>query len=533
MRGFSRDTGFLINIGRVDGLRTIIKNSNIVVHERTIKNAYVNDLHITIKTLKNPINLNNNKIKFILVKITDWTLLNCSLSRFKDIYKEFFSLIKQYPHKIYIYQNNLGKMYSSLETLEELSIPKFHLFDYIVNSRFYRIYANDAEVRENKLYEEELFYSDSNNKVRTDEQLPSNYNDTRNRKKKTFDYSHFGKDDFWESLEQYKNSDFIIDQLLPEDYISVEELKGRLDNYIDLFKELDLNLIPYENLDEMNSEILEFLQNIKDNTVFELFLSNDEFLSREFDKFIDLFKYYLSNIRKINCQINKISTATAIKYRFNSKELSQETFFHEMDDFKSFLEFSELENNPIITSLNKGSELEKMQYSQAVKEITKEWRRLKIDIQIATERKMLDFKEYYLNKLIDTDSQIELSREKELFKADEPIEQISSIYHVNANNVTIYQQNQLKNIDKVINAENMTYNESDKELIQYFVVYSNSQISNQLKKYLDELKDINTKPETKKTLKSKLSSFLLKNIEKIGEAGVTELIKYLTSLLIS
>lgn len=160
MRGLSRETGFLINIGTVDGLQTAIKNSKIVVHEKTIRNAYINDLHKTIKTLKNPANLKNNKIKFILVKITDWTLLNCSLSKFQADYKEFFGLLKFYPHKVYIYQNNLGKKYSSISTLEELNIPKIHLFDYIVHSRFYRIFLEKLEVRESKIYDEDIEYSD-------------------------------------------------------------------------------------------------------------------------------------------------------------------------------------------------------------------------------------------------------------------------------------------------------------------------------------------------------------------------------------
>lgn len=353
--------------------------------------------------------------------------------------------------------------------------------------------------------------------------------------KKTYDYHFWDEIDFEKSIEKYKNSDFMFEQLTPEDFISVVELKARLDGYIDYFKELDLNLIPYENLDEMNSEILEFIQNVKDNTVFELFLSNDEFLSREFDKFIDLFKYYLIHIRKINCEINKTSTSTAIKYRFNSKELNQESFFNEMDEFKNFLEVSEFSNNSILSSISSLTELEKKQYAIAFKEITKEWKRLKIDIQIATERKMLDFKEYYLNKLIDTDSQIELNQESEIFKLEKPIDQISSIYHVNANNVTIYQNSNHQSIDKIdrfFNAKNLTYNENDEKLIKYFNEYSKLNVSNQLKKYLDELKDINTKPETKRTLKSKISSFLLRNLEKIGEKGVEELLKYLTVLLL-
>ena len=202
--------------------------------------------------------------------------------------------------------------------------------------------------------------------------------------------------DFHTSKKMYVNSDFVKDLLVSEDFLTIDEIKKKLGDYIDFLNTLNLEIIIYQTNEEFTFEVLEFLTQIKENTFFELYVNDNDFLAKEFDRFIDLFHYYLTKIKNIDLELSKVSSSVSVRYKFQSKDLDVDNFQRMMEDFKMFLELSEFGNQNGIEYLDEERLSNDLNYKRAIDEVIKEWKRLKIDIQMAKERRMLDFKEFYL-----------------------------------------------------------------------------------------------------------------------------------------
>jgi hypothetical protein len=141
MRGIQKNTGFLIDIYPLPNeLGDLIKNSDMLIHSRGLKYADYNDLAKILRTLNNPSNKSSGKIKFIVVKITEWTLLNAILSNKTNLFKDFFSALRNYPHEIYIYEKNFRNDFSIIKNIVPLMFPiKFHIADLLTNYKEYNV----------------------------------------------------------------------------------------------------------------------------------------------------------------------------------------------------------------------------------------------------------------------------------------------------------------------------------------------------------------------------------------------------------
>ncbi len=79
MRGLINDRGYLFNVGNIDGKKTIINNIGIKVFDLSMQKVGAEEMERINKTLNNELNQSNKKIRFIVIKLTEWSLLNCIL----------------------------------------------------------------------------------------------------------------------------------------------------------------------------------------------------------------------------------------------------------------------------------------------------------------------------------------------------------------------------------------------------------------------------------------------------------------------
>lgn len=355
-------------------------------------------------------------------------------------------------------------------------------------------------------------------------------------KKHRYDYHFWELDDFAESVESYDNSDYLKSNFCPEDYLTMDEIGKKLTDLTKFIRSLNLKIIPYSKQEDIPSSMIDLITNSIENTIFELYVNKEEYLSAEFDRFIDLFQYYLSKIRKINIEISKNANKSSIKYKFKSNDIRNEDFTKELQGFKDFLHVIELDTE----NARKLFKLKDDLSSRVLSDILRDWRRLKIDIQISSERKLLDFKEYVMNKMLETTTIVSESKQFAVNSFPEnPFEQISQPLNIiNANSLTILQNNDIRDlqlfndVQRVITGKHVDYSENDLELILYFQKFEQN-LAIQYQKILEELKDKNTPKPQKEILKTKLKSFLFKYAEKIGEKGLDKLLAYLTQLVVN
>lgn len=148
MSGLRKNRGYIIDMGHIDGLKTAIKNQDILISYMKFNKGKVGDLIKLIKVLKNPKNQTSGKVKFIVIRLTEWTFLNALLSSKQALYEEFFQLLTHYPHNVYIRENYFYDEFMVTDKLKGLKTPsKIHLLDLLVNYKIYEL-QKKAEIEQ-------------------------------------------------------------------------------------------------------------------------------------------------------------------------------------------------------------------------------------------------------------------------------------------------------------------------------------------------------------------------------------------------
>lgn len=523
MGAYRKDIGFIIDIYGVDGLSTLIKSKELRISSIRLNRGNSVALKKIISDLKNPKNIASQKIKFVLIRVTQWTLLNASLNDKNNDFTELFLLITKYPHVVYVYTGLLKKRYSVISKLRELNIPqRVHIIDLLVN---FREYDKSLDIKNTGVNEDGTIYREN---ISDAFQLDF---ETYNKKQKyNSDFWHIK--DYRKSVKAYKNSPYVKSLFNQEDFVSIDTLENKLNCFIDHILKNDMNIITYSDSDDISLNVIDYINNAINKTFFELYINSDDYLSTEFDKFIDLFKYYLNKIKKINFDIGKESNETSVIYKFRSTKLSKQSFYQEFTDFKYFVEVAEFNPESIINQLSHKSE-DNERNTRIIKDILKEWKRIKVDVQISFDRRMIDFKEYVLNMMLDSENNASINLLKKV--NNNPFDQLSS--KLTPNIINIYNNGSIKNFNndvrRIITGKKIIFNDNDAKLLNYFNKYANSDTATQLQKNLEEIKDTNTSKSRKKLLITRVTSFLYKYAEKIGEKGLDKLFAYVAGLILN
>lgn len=293
----------------------------------------------------------------------------------------------------------------------------------------------------------------------------------------------------------------------------------------------ELNVVPYEKIIDINITGQSFIENIIEGLLLKIAIPNERLWSNEFDKFITLFRDYVSFTSKEELKIVQSRSNTGILYSIYSTNgnINTSNIDAIFDNFSTFMDICVSAPDTaksIIDNLNLTSEHK----IKILKKYLKEAQRLFLDLKQERESKILsikhrleiDLQEYELSKYME-----------EYIDNSVPRPYISNYLRLQPMQPPVININPLfiDKVDGIVCSEiNGTVNQTaeDKMFIDFFKQLSeNIAESITLQTALYELNDKSSSKESKRSSWQKISTFLVKVGDKIGDAGVALLTRYL------
>lgn len=327
-----------------------------------------------------------------------------------------------------------------------------------------------------------------------------------------------------DKLERWLNSNGVCEE--EEEYTEKVNL---------LVKEIinSLNILSYEKLIDIEISGQSFIENIAEGLLFRIYIPSERIWSSEFDKFINLFRDYASNIANKELKItqNKTDSGTVCSLYSVNKDLAE----NEINDlYKEFTAFMDVctsnidEAESIISKLD----INIPQKQHILKKYIRESQRILLDIKQERELKIIAIKHRLQNELQEFDLSDEINNyiERSISSSDFSNNFIYGIQKVE-NQTIIIQPNIIDKVESVIISElngNIKLNAEELEISKLIEKYSSNILENsELQTSLHELNDNGSSNDQKRSASQKIYSFLSKVADKVGDVGVALLSKYL------
>ncbi len=324
-----------------------------------------------------------------------------------------------------------------------------------------------------------------------------------------------------------------------DEYVSPGEAKNqkrefdsKLKALIDAFNIQDLNIAVYETLVDLEISSQSFIDNISQGLLLRFYIPNDKFGSAELDKFIILFKDFISTVtsKSINITQNRTKYGITCTLFSETSEIKHDDLYKMFDDFTKFMELC-LNNPEAAAEILINNNIPKERVSFLITKHIKEAKRILLDLKQDKERRLLSIRQSLESELLEEHLGDELNK-----KIESLVPSISGIVDlINERKIENLQINinpQIINkVEGVVAKEfngSVVLNKEDyqlKEMIQKYSVTAAQ--SAELKSALYEMKDAEIPTKDKKVATSKLKNFVLKFGEKIGEVAFGVLTKYL------
>ena len=312
--------------------------------------------------------------------------------------------------------------------------------------------------------------------------------------------------------------------------IEKEEYFGRVQKLIRKII-TELNVSPYEKITDINISGQFFIENIIEGLLLKIAIPNDRLWSNEFDKFITLFRDYVSFTSKEELKIIQNRTNTGVLYSIystneNINVSNIDAIFNNFSVFMDICVSAPDTAKNIIDNLDLAPEHK----IKILKKYLKEAQRLSLDLKQERESKILSIK----HRLEIDLQEHELSKDmQEYIDNSVPRPNISNFLALQSKQAPVININPIfvDKVDGIVCSEiNGTVNQTteDKMLIDFFKKLSeNIAESITLQTALYELNDKSSSKESKRSSWQKISTFLVKAGDKIGDVGVVLLTKYL------
>ena len=407
--------------------------------------------------------------KFIVLgKFTEYTLFKMCLSEYDFIVEKLIKLLKTKRHLIFIYKENLIGNFSYLNQ-EESSNPIL-TFD----NEYNRVYSNASKL------------------------------------------------EFWlnENDEEINEEAFLL---------KVRNLIKKLNN--------NIKILPFEKLIDIENAGQNFIENIVEGLLFRIYIPNERIYSNEFSKFIMLFRDYSSIVSNTELKIvqNKTDLGTICSLYKNGENISEIDVNVLYKDFSIFMDLCSSKPNEAEKLIDNLS-ISEPEKHKIFKKYVKESQRLLLDIKQEKEMKFLSIRHRLENEL------------QEFELTNEVLEYVSNSFP-NSNFLQKHGfgsqivQNQTINInpqiihkvDGIVCRElngNVNLNNEEQEIMKLIEKFSkNASENSDLQTSLYELKDTATTNDKKRSAWQKLSGFLVKAGDKVGEVGISLLTKYIEKQL--
>lgn len=302
-----------------------------------------------------------------------------------------------------------------------------------------------------------------------------------------------------------------------------------------LVKELNnsLNILSYEKLIDVEISGQNFIENIAEGLLFRIYIPSERIWSNEFDKFINLFRDYASNVANKELKITQNKTDSGIVCSLYSvnKDLAENEINDLYREFTAFMDICATnpdEAESIVSKLD----ISIPQKQHILKKYIRESQRILLDIKHERELKILSIKHRLQNELQEFDLSSDLNNyiEKSISSSDFSSNFIYGIQKVE-NQTIIIQPNIIDKVENVIISElngNVNLNAEELEISKLIEKFSsNIMEASELQTSLHELNDNGTTNDQKRSASQRIYSFLSKVADKVGDVGVALLSKYL------
>jgi hypothetical protein len=322
-------------------------------------------------------------------------------------------------------------------------------------------------------------------------------------------------------------------------YVSPDEAKNpktefdhRLKDLIDGFNKQDLNISVYETLVDLEISSQSFIDNISQGLLLRFYIPNDKFGSSELDKFIILFKDFISTVtnKSINITQNRTKYGITCTLFSDTAEIKHDDLYKMFDDFTKFMELC-LNNPEAAAEILISNDIPQERVSFLITKHMKEAKRILLDLKQDKERRLLSTRQNLESELLEEYLGDELNK-----KIESLVPNVSGI-------VDLLHEKKIENLQININPQiihkvegvvakefngSVVFNEEDDQLKEIIQKYSASAAqSAELISALYEMKDAEISSKDKKVATSKLKNFVLKVGEKIGDVAFDLLTKYL------
>lgn len=466
------------------GKKSIQEYNDVIIESIQLYNQKPNTWERKINKIIDEID--NNILDGTVIYLATPLFLQISREKYYEIWKKLLQKLNEVNSMILIYEQNIHL--------------KFDYYDY---------------EKEKYINEEEL--------ISLINELESEIN---TREKYLSKYLNNEIED--EELKSIKNGDsFTIyekENLLNKYYMSlqnIEEAKTRkkeISLFIDEIFSSDIQVSLFKDKKSSSSLIDTFINETINETFFTLYIPHKQFLSEEFDDFINLFEKYLQKIKKLKFTIDSKNTITGKKYSFRCSEnkITKNTLSDEISNFNDFLELCS-ENPSAAELLLSDKILEKDEISDLIKYFSKKYKRIKIDIKHEQERLILALNHEFENTIIELN---DYNNTTSFLKKSTLLDETSLIQSLNQ---TI--KSSLK--------KNVYYTSEDEKILEVASKYGNEKDLIDIKSNIEILRDSDTPKKDRISAVDKIKIFLIKvgkkSLKHAKEIGIKVLTKYLES----
>ncbi len=307
-----------------------------------------------------------------------------------------------------------------------------------------------------------------------------------------------------------------------------------------LLDDLRLNLATYKRNSEVTVSAQAFLSQSETGLLLRLYVPNAQLWARETDRFLHLFRDYLTAVARLNVRLDETRTRLGVIYELHDDPHRKDDFSTQYEKFSEFVRLcaSDMKQAELIL---KNRDIAQAEIIPILTRFTKEARRLAMDMRQELEQKVLSIRHRCeaelidvlpsactvetLGLLVDVAIPATLGPTLPLLISGTPAPKQAMTININPQFV-----NTVNGIVAQEVSGDVYATENDRQLFQLFAEHAKDQQA-ELASALRELKDESAPRTGRESAKQKLFTFLRAVGSKTADVGVGILNTYLEKML--
>ncbi|GAB3546889.1 hypothetical protein J2S53_003136 [Actinopolyspora lacussalsi] len=333
------------------------------------------------------------------------------------------------------------------------------------------------------------------------------------------------------------DEDFIFlfdhDPIDPPSEADIEHVRNLFNNY-------EINLIPYNTNAELGTFARRFVDDNDKHLLFRVYIPSGKMWSSEADKLLNLFRDWISRIKRKSIRQDGYATSNGEVYEFFSDDRNElNSLSGELSEFSDFLDLC-IKDPAAASTILEGNHIDPTKSSQIIEKYAKEARRIEVDLRQARETKLLSIRHRLESEFINSDQDLNeaLDMANSMVPSRASIRDSSVISHTlpaqntsSPNNVTINQI--FGSVQHLVSGElngTTNYGTQANELLELIDKLSPSN-KPELETAVHEIEDQDASDEDRRTAGNKIKGFLFLAKDRITEIAYSTLQAYIESKL--